>query len=126
VEMLLTLGTGLGCALFVDGVYVPNLELAHHPFRKGETYEEQVGAIALGRVGKQRWNGRVARVVRTVLPVFNPRRLYLGGGNAKLVRVDLPPNVTLTPNIAGLTGGFRLWTHDGGADVRKGGGAKKR
>jgi polyphosphate glucokinase len=126
VEMLLTLGTGLGCALFVDGIYVPNLELAHHPFRKGQTYEEQVGAIALGRVGKQRWNARVARVVQTVLPVFNPRRLYVGGGNAKLVKVDLPPNVTLTPNIAGLTGGFKLWTHEGGAEVRKGGSGKKR
>ncbi len=49
VEMLLTLGTGMGCALFNDGRYVPNLELAHHPLRKGKTYEEYVGAKALGK-----------------------------------------------------------------------------
>ena len=63
VEMLLTLGTGMGCALFVDGIYVPNLELAHHPFRHGKTYEEYVGAAALDAVGKKKWNRRVARVV---------------------------------------------------------------
>jgi undecaprenyl diphosphate synthase len=73
--MLLTLGTGMGCALFNDGVYVPNLELAHHPFRKRRTYEDYVGARALAAVGKRRWNRRVAQVVAQVLPIFNPRRL---------------------------------------------------
>jgi polyphosphate glucokinase len=111
VEMVLTLGTGLGCALYHDGKYVPNLELAHHPFGDGKTYEEYVGARALKKVGKKKWNKRVARVVAQVLPIWNPRRLYLGGGNAKHVRVDLPGNVEITPNIAGLLGGIALW-HD--------------
>jgi polyphosphate glucokinase len=114
VEMLLTLGTGMGCALFVDGRYVPNIELAHHPLHKGETYEEHVGAAALAKIGKKKWNKHVARVVATVLPIFNPRRLYLGGGNAKHVKVELPATVQLTPNVAGLTGGFGLWQHDDG------------
>ncbi|MGZ6027985.1 MAG: ROK family protein [Myxococcaceae bacterium] len=115
VEMLLTLGTGMGCALFNDGVYVPNIELAHHPFRKGKTYEEYVGAAALAAVGKKRWNRRVARVVAQVLPIFNPRRLYLGGGNAKHVDVDLPRQVHLVANIAGLLGGIALWRDADGA-----------
>ena len=34
LEMVLTLGTGLGCALFYEGTYIPNLELAPHPFRQ--------------------------------------------------------------------------------------------
>jgi polyphosphate glucokinase len=114
VEMLLTFGTGMGCALFNDGVYVPNLELAHHPFRKGKTYEDYVGARALAAVGKKRWNRRVARVVAQVLPIFNPRRLYLGGGNAKHIALELPPEVHLVANIAGLLGGIALWRgHDG-------------
>src|SRR4029077_9736003 len=66
LEMVLTFGTGLGCAVYLDGRYVPNLELAHHPFRKGKTYEEYVGAKALKRVGKRKWNRRVARVVEQV------------------------------------------------------------
>lgn len=111
VEMVLTLGTGLGCALYLDGHYVPNLELAHHPFRGGKTYEDYVGAKALRKVGKKKWNRRVARVIAQVLPVWNPRHLYLGGGNAKHLSIELPGNVTITSNIAGLTGGIELW-HD--------------
>lgn len=109
VEMLITLGTGMGCALFVDGRYVPNLELAHHPFRHGKTYEEYVGAAALERCGKKKWNRRVARVVAQIDPIWNPRRLYLGGGNAKHLTIDLPEHVKVTPNLAGLLGGIALW-----------------
>jgi polyphosphate glucokinase len=111
VEMVLTLGTGLGCAVYLEGNYVPNLELAHHPFGNGKTYEELVGAKALHRIGKKRWNRRVAKLVAQVVPVWNPRHLYLGGGNAKHVTIDLPAGVTITPNVAGLLGGIVLW-HD--------------
>src|SRR6516225_7833362 len=109
VEMLLTLGTGMGCALFNEGVYVPNIELAHHPFRKGKTYEEYVGAKALEKLGKKRWNRHVARVIAQVLPIWNPRHLYIGGGNAKHLRIPLPPGVTVVANVAGLLGGIALW-----------------
>ena len=115
VEMLLTLGTGMGCALFNEGVYVPNIELAHHPFRKRKTYEDYVGVRALEAVGKKRWNRRVARVVAQVLPIFNPRRLYLGGGNAKHLDIQFPPEVHLVANIAGLLGGIALWRRTDGA-----------
>ncbi len=42
VEMVLTFGTGMGTALYIDGRYVPNLELAHHPFKGKKTYEDYV------------------------------------------------------------------------------------
>ncbi|MBM4343150.1 MAG: ROK family protein [Deltaproteobacteria bacterium] len=109
VEMVLTLGTGMGCALFVDGRYVPNLELAHHPFRKGKSYEEYVGAKALEKVGKKRWNKRVQKVLDQINPIFNPRVIYVGGGNAKKLSVSLPDNVCTTDNVAGLLGGVKLW-----------------
>lgn len=111
VEMVLTLGTGMGTALYMDGKYVPNLELAHHPFKKKKTYEEYVGKAALKKLGKKKWNKHVAEVIEQVLPIWNPRRLYLGGGNAKHLALDLPPDVSITPNIAGLLGGIALW-HD--------------
>ena len=109
VEMALTLGTGMGCALFVDGRYVPNLELAHHPFRHGDTYEDYVGAKALAKHGRKKWNKHVAKVIKQVIPIFNPDRLYLGGGNSKLLDLKLPPHVKITPNTAGLLGGLALW-----------------
>jgi polyphosphate glucokinase len=112
VEMVLTLGTGMGCALYMDGRYVPNLELAHHPFRGGRTYEEYVGARALKDVGKKRWNKRVLKILRQIEPIWNPRRIYLGGGNAKHLRVQLPRNVKVTSNVAGLLGGIALWADD--------------
>lgn len=109
LEMVLTLGTGLGCALYTDGHYVPNLELAHHPFRHGKTYEEYVGAKALHKVGKRKWSKRVAKVLEQVDPIWNPRRIYLGGGNAKHLQIDLPKHVSITENVAGLLGGIALW-----------------
>ncbi|MDB4939520.1 MAG: chromosome partitioning protein ParA [Labilithrix sp.] len=109
VEMVLTLGTGMGCALYLDGKYVPNLELAHHPFRDGRTYEEYVGGRALAKIGKKKWNKRVGQVLAQIDPIWNPRRIYVGGGNAKHLRLDLPPHVRITDNVAGLLGGIRLW-----------------
>jgi polyphosphate glucokinase len=115
VEMVLTFGTGLGCALYHDGVYIPNLELAHHPFGRGKgSYEDYVDNFALDKIGKKKWNKRVRRVIEQVLPIWNPRMLYLGGGNAKHIKLELPPMVRLADNIAGLTGGIALW-HDGKA-----------
>jgi polyphosphate glucokinase len=111
VEMVLTFGTGMGTALYHEGKYVPNLELAHHPFKKKKTYEEYVGKVALKKIGKKKWNKRVAEVVAQVLPIWNPRHLYLGGGNAKHLTIELPEDVTITQNIAGLLGGIALW-HD--------------
>src|SRR3954451_6461142 len=37
LEVVVPLGTGLGTAVFYKGQLKPHLELAHHPFRKGET-----------------------------------------------------------------------------------------
>jgi polyphosphate glucokinase len=109
VEMVLTLGTGFGCALFHDGVYVPNLELAHHPFRKDKTYEDYLGARALAKSGKKKWNKHLAAALSLIDAVWNPRRIYLGGGNAKHVRLALPEHVKIIGNIAGLLGGIMLW-----------------
>lgn len=109
VELVLTLGTGLGSALYVYGHLVPNLELAHHPFRKGKTYEECVGLAALKKHGAKRWNHDVRRMIVELRNAFNFRYLYLGGGNTKKLDGTLPPEVTIVSNTAGLLGGIALW-----------------
>jgi len=48
-------------------------------------------------------------VIEQVLPIFNPVHLYLGGGNAKHLKIKLPKNVKITSNVAGLLGGIALW-----------------
>jgi len=109
VELVITLGTGFGSSLFVDGILVPNLELGHHPFRKGETYEQQLGRLALDTVGVKRWNRRLEKALVYLQNLFNCDRLYIGGGNTKKIVFDLPPQVKIVPNVSGLLGGIALW-----------------
>ncbi len=112
-ELVLTLGTGMGFALYIDGHYVPNIEMAHHPFRKGKTYEDLVGNLALRKIGKKRWNRRVRKVIAQLARIFNYRILYLGGGNAKEIHFELPDNARIVENVAGLLGGVKLWQQPG-------------
>jgi polyphosphate glucokinase len=111
VELVITLGTGFGSALFVDGKLVPNLEMGHHRFRKGETYEEQLGRWALEKVGTEKWNNRLEKAIASLEHLFNYDYLYIGGGEAKKITLNLPPNVKIVPNINGLLGGIVLWRH---------------
>ncbi len=111
VELVITLGTGFGTALFINGALVPNLEIAHHPFRKGQTYEDELGDAALKKVGKKKWNQRLDKAIKTLDRVINYDRLYLGGGNGKKVTIELPSNVTIVSNVAGLLGGIALWAN---------------
>lgn len=109
VEMVLTLGTGMGSAVFTNGHLSPNLELGHHPFSRKKTYEEMLCQAARKRIGKKKWNKRVERAVNMILPIWNPRRLYLGGGNAEKLTFELPEQVRIVSNDAGILGGIRLW-----------------
>lgn len=109
VEMVITLGTGFGTALFTDGHLVANLEFGHQRFRKGQTYEEQLGRAALKEVGQKTWNNRLLKAINALSRGFNYDRLYLGGGEVKQIKVELPENVIVVSNVLGLLGGINLW-----------------
>ncbi len=110
-EILVTLGTGMGFGLYIDGRYVPNIELGHHPFRNKKTYEQRISNAQRKAISKRKWNARVLSVIEQLTPIFNYRKLYLGGGNARYVKIDkLPENVQIVDNIAGLRGGVRIWS----------------
>jgi len=112
VELVLTLGTGLGSALYTNGHLTPNLEIAHHLFDKGRTYEQRVSNNELKRIGKKKWSTRVTQIIERLEPVFNYDVLYLGGGNAKKLIGKLPNKVKLFENVEGMQGGIRLWDDD--------------
>lgn len=109
VECVITLGTGMGFALFHDGRPAPHLELSQHPIHKGKTYDEFIGAAAFRDVGRARWNRRLRRVLGCITTLVGYDVLYIGGGNAKQVALELAPNVRVVSNEAGITGGVRLW-----------------
>lgn len=115
VELVLTLGTGLGSGLYVDGKLVSNLEIAHHLYRNGNTYEDVLGNAAFERLGREKWTRHLERAVSQLHAAFNYRRLFLGGGNSrKAERADLPDNVCIVSNRAGLLGCIHLWDSDTG------------
>jgi len=101
------LGTGLGCALVVDGRVEP-MEIAHLPYHKGGTYEDYVGARGLARLGKKRWRRHVKDVVKRLRAALGADLVVLGGGNAKLMK-KLPVGVRLGSNENAFRGGFKLW-----------------
>ncbi|MBT8448763.1 MAG: ROK family protein, partial [Gammaproteobacteria bacterium] len=109
VELVLTLGTGFGSALFIDGMLVPNLELGHHIFKNNKTYEQLLGQSARKHAGNKRWRKRLLQAIKQLDALFNPRVIYIGGGNAKKINMSLPEKVKTTHNIAGILGGIKLW-----------------
>lgn len=109
VELALTLGTGLGSSLFVDGHLVPNLELGHHPFREGKTYEDLIRDSELKRIGVEPWSQRLAAALRQIEALFNYDVLHLGGGNLRHFTLELPENVETFTVEEGMTGALRLW-----------------
>lgn len=109
VELCLTLGTGLGSSLFTNGHLCPGLELAHHPWRKEQTYEDFLGKRGLDKYGKKRWNKLVAKAIAQTSQLFNWDFLHIGGGNARHLTLDLAKNIRIVPNEEGLLGGVALW-----------------
>jgi polyphosphate glucokinase len=111
IEMVVTLGTGFGTGLYLDGRLGPHLELAHHPFRNGETYDQQLGNAARKEIGGTRWNKRVRKAIGNLRRLTHFDRLYVGGGNAKKIEFALEPDVTIVSNEAGMKGGVALWRY---------------
>lgn len=112
LEMVVTLGTGMGNALFINGHLVPGLELGHHPWRYNVEYEDILGKRGLKRIGRKRWNEMLKLAIAQWAHTFNWDHLYIGGGNAKKIDFKLPVNVTIVPNTEGLFGGVALWQDD--------------
>jgi polyphosphate glucokinase len=108
VEMILTLGTGMGSALFTDGKLCPGLELGHHPWKK-KTYEDYLGRRGLDKHGKKDWNEFLQEAIEQTSKTFNWDSLYLGGGNTKKIDFTPPKNVKIVSNETGLLGGVALW-----------------
>jgi polyphosphate glucokinase len=109
LECVITLGTGMGFALFEDGVPGPHLELSQHPVRGRKTYDQYIGNAALRAVGRKRWNRRVRTAIGYIAVLTDFDVLYIGGGNSRHVQGDLPEKARIVSNEAGITGGIRLW-----------------
>ncbi|MDQ6812511.1 MAG: ROK family protein [Bacteroidota bacterium] len=108
-EIVVTLGTGFGTAVLLDGNLLPHLEIAHHPITKNKDYDQYIGEKVMLEIEDKKWNKRVKRVIEILQTVFNYDHLYIGGGNAKKINFELDSNITIVSNKDGIKGGARLW-----------------
>jgi polyphosphate glucokinase len=109
LEMVATLGTGFGTALFRDGELMPHMEIAHMIAHKGKTFDEFIGDKERKKIGKKAWNQRVEKALPFLFTLLHYDRLYISGGNAKHIDFELPRGARIVPNISGIKGGAGLW-----------------
>jgi polyphosphate glucokinase len=112
LEMVITLGTGFGTAVLMDGKLLPHLEFSHQPFGKSKSYDKYIGEAALQKEGAKKWNRRMQKVFEVLKTVFNYDFLYIGGGNSDLLTFKLDKNMKIVSNADGIKGGSRLWLTD--------------
>lgn len=112
VVLMLTLGTGIGTALFIGGKLVPNTELGHIELHGGDA--EAYASDRARKVGNLSWNDWSARLVeylRKMEDLLWPDLIIIGGGVSKRSEKFLPQIKTRTEivpaemlNAAGIAG----------------------
>jgi polyphosphate glucokinase len=111
--IVLTIGTGVGSALFIDGHLLPNTELGHLEMR-GRDAEERVAESARDRLGLnwRDWAAGFDEYLHLLERLFWPDLFILGGGASKRADNYLPYVTAKTPialatlrNNAGIVGG---------------------
>jgi polyphosphate glucokinase len=105
IEMVITLGTGLGTALFIDGVLSAHYQTLPEQDEPFSAY----GDAARKKVGRKRWEQRVRELFDKLRGITNYDRLYVGGGNAERLKREMPARVKRIDSAAGILGGHRLW-----------------
>jgi polyphosphate glucokinase len=84
IILLLTIGTGVGSVLFVDGKLIPNTELGHMQFGK-KTVENYVSNSVreLNELSWKSWGKRFNKVLNYFESLFYPDLIIVGGGISK-------------------------------------------
>ena len=112
VVMVLTFGTGIGSALFIDGTLVPNTELGHVEL-DGHDAEHKAAASAKDneKLSYKQWAKRVQRYLAHIEALFTPDLFVVGGGVSKdaakwvpLLDLATPVKVAELLNNAGIVG----------------------
>lgn len=104
VTMMLTFGTGIGSALFVDGVLVPNTELGHVELRGTDAEKFAAERVRTAEdLDWPTWAARVEEYLRHIEALFTPDLFIIGGGVSRKAEKFLPHINLRTPVVpAGL------------------------
>lgn len=113
VIIMLTLGTGIGTAVFVDGHLLPNTELGHIEINGGDA-ERQAAESARQRADLtwKKWGKRLNKYFQTLEFLLSPDLFIVGGGVSKKsekffkhIKTRAPLVVAQMLNEAGIIGG---------------------
>jgi len=114
-ELVLTLGTGLGLALAIDGKLQKERDVGAEIFRDGKTYDQSIGERARS-LDDQNWNPTLVDIVEGFAKEFHATTVHLAGGNARRVVPEefdhLPFRVVINGNEAPMRGAARLFAED--------------
>lgn len=112
LTILTTLGTGIGSAMLLDGVLIPNTELGHLEL-DGHDVESRSSAISRQRLGLSfdQWAKQLERYYRHLVRIFSPDLILVGGGVSKqsedflpLIDAGVPIRPASLRNNAGIIG----------------------
>ena len=110
---LITIGTGLGSALFYNGMLVPNTELGHLLWKNNKEVEAYCSSRARERlkISRREWAARFNEYLLHLERLFSPDLFILGGGESKFFDTYsdlLRPQALVVPaqllNNAGIIG----------------------
>ena len=112
VVIMITLGTGIGSAIFVDGKLLPNTEFGHMEIRGKDAEDRASDRIRTEeKLSWKKWGGRVSEFLNRMEALFSPDLFIIGGGVSKKqaeffpllqIKTDIVPAQSL--NEAGIIG----------------------
>ncbi len=85
VVIMITIGTGIGSGLFLDGKLLPNSELGHVLYKNGEIFEKYASDAARKRddLSKKQWGKRLHEYFQHINFILSPDLFIVGGGASK-------------------------------------------
>jgi len=112
VVVLITLGTGIGSALFVHGELVPNTELGHLRLHHGAAEDWAAESVREREdLSWSEWARRISKYLEELESLFSPTLFIVGGGVSKksdkflpLIECVTPVKVAQLYNDAGIVG----------------------
>ncbi len=113
VVVMITLGTGIGSGVFLDGKLLPNTELGHVLYKDGKSFEKYASDSARKRDGLSRkeWGKRLHKYFSHLQLILSPDLIIIGGGASKkldkyssYIKINTPIAPAEAENEAGIIG----------------------
>lgn len=113
VVVMITLGTGIGSAIFLDGKLLPNTEFGHVLHKNGEVFEKYAADSARKRekLSRKKWGDRLHEYFEHIELLLSPDLFIIGGGASKKldkfearININTPIVAAESENNAGIIG----------------------